>query len=267
MMQLDIEAINVDVREKEAASPEPRSTKAKGKTLVPKLDLAMGAKKQAPETPRSSSRRETTQEDVRLPTMHEEDYEHDPMNVGHMATTNVSHDSATKQEADKNFKEMLAQEADNDGENQQHRKEPDSAPIDDQEEEKKDHGTLTKQASAGSARGANMVIEDSNRNTAIELFENYFARAYKRRDNAPMHEKRFMRVIDRVKNRENLDDVYIAQFRSLFSDAKKDAEGRLSAEALIDAIVAMLEKQNAEMQEEEEQEKKRKKQSSSSPSG
>ena len=62
--------------------------------------------------------------------MHESDYEHDPMNVGHMATTNVSHDSATVQEAEQNFKEMLAQEAD-DNENQQHRKQPDSAPIDD----------------------------------------------------------------------------------------------------------------------------------------
>ena len=67
-----------------------------------------------------------------------------------------------------------------------------------------------------------MVIEDSNRNTAIEIFEDYFARAYKRRENAPMHEKRFMRVIDRVKSRENLDDAYIAQFRALFQDAKKD---------------------------------------------
>ena len=91
------------------------------------------------------------------------------------------------------------------------------------------------------------MIEDSNRNTAIEIFENYFARAYKRRDNAPMTEKRFMRVIDRVKNRENLDDAYIAQFRSLFKDAKKDDESRVSAEALIDAIVVMIEKQAAEI--------------------
>ena len=68
---------------------------------------------------------------------------------------------------------------------------------------------LAKQISTGS-KGANLVIEDSNRNTAIEIFENYFARAYKRRENAPMTEKRFMRVIDRVKNRENLDDAYIA---------------------------------------------------------
>ena len=88
--------------------------------MVPKLDLAMGSKKQAPETPRSSSHRER-EDDIRLPTMHEEDYEHDPMNVGHMATTNVSHDSATIQEAEKNFREML-EKADDDNEENHHRK-------------------------------------------------------------------------------------------------------------------------------------------------
>ena len=55
-----------------------------------------------------------------------------------------------------------------------------------------------------------------------------------------------MRVIDRVKNRENLDDAYIAQFRSLFKDGKKDDQSRVSAETLIDAIVVMIEKQAAE---------------------
>ena len=55
-------------------------------------------------------------------------------------------------------------------------------------------------------------MEDSHRNTAIDFFENYFARAYKRKDNAPMTEKRFVRAIERVKKRENLDDAYIKQF-------------------------------------------------------
>ena len=58
-------------------------------------------------------------------------------------------------------------------------------------------------------QGANIVVEDSHRNTAIDFFENYFARAYKKRDDAPMNEKRFLRSIDRVKKRENLDDAYI----------------------------------------------------------
>ena len=53
------------------------------------------------------------------------------------------------------------------------------------------------------------MVEDSHRNTAIDFFENYFARAYKKRDNAPMNEKRFLRSIERVKKRENLDDAYI----------------------------------------------------------
>lgn len=39
--------------------------------------------------------------------MVEEDYEGDPMNVGHMATTNASHDSDMVKEADENFQNML----------------------------------------------------------------------------------------------------------------------------------------------------------------
>ena len=70
-----------------------------------------------------------------------------------------------------------------------------------------------------------------------------------------MHEKRFMRVIDRVKSRENLDDAYIAQFKALFKDSKKDEQGRVTSEALIDAIVVMIEKQAAEMQQDEEESK------------
>lgn len=187
--------------------------KAGGKLKVPKLNLASGVK-QAPETPKSSTRRMEENEVVRLQTLHESDYADDPMNVGHMATTNMSHDSDTVKEAEQNFKQMLDERHDDDKKYGNHQKEPDQAAIDDQEEETKESGeplpsTLSKQLSDGS-KGANLVIEDTNRNTAIEIFENYFARAYKRRENAPMHEKRFMRVIDRVKNRENLDDAYIA---------------------------------------------------------
>ena len=39
------------------------------------------------------------------------------------------------------------------------------------------------------AKGENLVVDDAHRSTAIELFENYFARAYRRKDNAPMTRK------------------------------------------------------------------------------
>lgn len=55
-------------------------------------------------------------------------------------------------------------------------------------------------------------MEDSHRSAAIEIFESYFARAFKRKDNAPMNEKRFMRAIERAKKREHFDDAYVAQF-------------------------------------------------------
>ena len=121
---MEIDAINVDVSDK--ASPVPQSTKAsgsRGKTKVPKLDLASGMKP-APTSPNSSSHREQ----MRLSTMRESEFEEDPMNVGHMATTNEHNDSATMQEAERNFRKMLEERA-QDGEN--HRKEPDKEPIDD----------------------------------------------------------------------------------------------------------------------------------------
>ena len=104
-IQLDIDAINVDVTEKK----DMKSVKAKDNGVkVPKLDLAMGMQKAAPATPKSSRRGKETQE-IRLDTMVEADYEGDPMNVGHMATTNVSHDSGTVKEAEENFRNMLDQ--------------------------------------------------------------------------------------------------------------------------------------------------------------
>lgn len=57
-----------------------------------------------------------------------------------------------------------------------------------------------------------MVMEDSHRNTAIEIFENYFARAYRRKDNAPMTKQRFMKRIENAKKREMFDDDYIKKF-------------------------------------------------------
>ena len=93
---------------------------------------------------------------------------------------------------------------------------------------------------APQGQSANIIMEDNHRNTAIEFFENYFARAYKRKDNAPMNEKRFQRAIERVKKRENLEDEYIKQFQKLFKDAKKDDQNRVSSESLIDAIVVMI---------------------------
>ena len=84
---------------------------------------------------RSSHRRMQENEDVRLATLHESDYgDDDPMNVGRMATTNFSHDSDTVKEAEKNFRQMLER---GDKDDESHRKEPDAAAIDDQEEETK----------------------------------------------------------------------------------------------------------------------------------
>ena len=59
------------------------------------------------------------------------------------------------------------------------------------------------------AKGQNFVINDAHRDTAIEIFESYFARAYKRKENAPMTEKRFIRAIERARKRENFEDAYV----------------------------------------------------------
>ena len=72
------------------------------------------------------------------------------------------------------------------------------------------------------AKGENLVVDDAHRNTAIELFENYFARAYRRKDNAPMTRKRFIKRIENAKRREMFDDDYVKKFEQLFTDAKKD---------------------------------------------
>jgi len=85
-----------------------------------------------------------------------------------------------------------------------------------------------------------VLEDDPHRETAIELFENYFARAYKRKDNAAMTKKRFMKRIENAKKREMFDDNYVKKFEQLFYDANKDENGRVSAANLIDAIVIML---------------------------
>ena len=53
------------------------------------------------------------------------------------------------------------------------------------------------------------MTEDIHRSTAIEIFDNYFARAYKRKNDLPMVEKRFLRALDRAKKKEGLDDDYL----------------------------------------------------------
>lgn len=55
-------------------------------------------------------------------------------------------------------------------------------------------------------------MEDNahHRSAAIEIFDNYFARAYKRKDNAPMPEKRFLRALDRAKRKDELDEDYLS---------------------------------------------------------
>ena len=124
-VQLDIDAINVDVKDNDKASPEPRSTRAKGKGMVPKLDLGKGIK-QAPDTPKSSARTDTQ---PRLSTLRESEIEDDPMNNCQMATTNEQNDSATIREAERNFRKMLE---DRTADDEDHRKQPDTEPIDDQ---------------------------------------------------------------------------------------------------------------------------------------
>ena len=61
-------------------------------------------------------------------------------------------------------------------------------------------------------KGANVVMDDPHRNTAIELFESYFARAYRRKNNAPMSKTRFMKRIENAKKREIFDDDYVKKF-------------------------------------------------------
>ena len=55
-----------------------------------------------------------------------------------------------------------------------------------------------------------------------------------------MTKKRFMKRIENAKKREMFDDDYVKKFEQLFYDAKKDENGKVSAENLIDAIVIML---------------------------
>ena len=55
-----------------------------------------------------------------------------------------------------------------------------------------------------------------------------------------MVEKRFLRALDRAKKKEGLDDDYLQQFKLVFKDARKDSQGRVSSDALIDAIVEMI---------------------------
>ena len=104
-MELDIAAINIEVNEEKKEKPE--STRAGTKVSIPKLNLpeaaGMSSRGQGMETPSAvSSRRDQQSNDFRLPTMHESDYGNDPLDLCHIATTNVSHnDSAQQDEAEK----------------------------------------------------------------------------------------------------------------------------------------------------------------------
>lgn len=92
-------------------------------------------------------------------------------------------------------------------------------------------------------KGQNLVVEDSHRSTAIEIFENYFARAYKRKEGS-MTKKRFMKRIENAQKREEFDGNYLDKFTQLFADARKDEKGRVSSEDLIDAIVIMIKRED-----------------------
>ena len=57
--------------------------------------------------------------------------------------------------------------------------------------------------------------------------------------------KQFMKAISRNKRKDKtIDDEFVKQFQEVFADSKKDDQGRMSAEALIDAVVVMIEKQD-----------------------
>jgi len=42
-------------------------------------------------------------------------------------------------------------------------------------------------------KGENFVVEESNRSTAILIYDKYFAKSFSRKNNEPMTYKRFMR--------------------------------------------------------------------------
>ena len=234
-MELDIAAINVQVDKAGA----PQSVKGKGsdpRTAVPGLNLgaALLKAKTGVETP--SSRRQQ----IHLETLQESDYDEDDMNIGHMATTqNQSHDSDDLREAEEKFRRMMS--GVETGRDSVASKVEDVASADDSEVTPQVAGSAKKGKDAeGSvfevvkqeqsesspekeeAKGENLVVDDQHRNTAIELFENYFARAYRRKDNAPMTKKRFIKRIENAKRREMFDDDYVKKFEQLFTDAKKD---------------------------------------------
>ena len=112
-LSMDIAAINSDVVDGPSA---PYSTKAasgtfgRQKTVVPKLNLdqnfgASAASHQKVATPPSSRRPD---QNFHLQTLHESDYdENNQMDVGQMATTNMSHDSQGQRDAEKEFKNFI----------------------------------------------------------------------------------------------------------------------------------------------------------------
>ena len=175
-----------------------------------------------------------------------------------MATTNISQtdvDPEAENEAEKNFRDMMTKETTIGDSSRKSVAATDKKELDNQDQPTTPKGEETKvvgaKADESPNQGANLVIEDNHRNTAIEIFESFFARAYKRKDNTPMTYKRFMRSIDRLKKREGFEDAYTDQFRKLFDDAVKDDQDRMSSESLIDAIVVMVEKQDQEMKDDE----------------
>ena len=57
--------------------------------------------------------------------------------------------------------------------------------------------------------------------------------------------KQFMKAISRNKRKDaTIDDEFVKQFKTVFADSKKDDQERMSAEALIDAVVDMIERQD-----------------------
>ena len=59
-----------------------------------------------------------------------------------------------------------------------------------------------------------------------------------------MTKKRFNKRIENARKRGDLEEGYVPKFEQLFMDAKKDEQGKVSSENLIEAIAIMLQKED-----------------------
>ena len=58
-------------------------------------------------------------------------------------------------------------------------------------------------------KGETVALKEDFRQAATEIFDKYFARAFKKKNNEPMAFKRFLRTIERAKKKdENFTDAF-----------------------------------------------------------